>query len=74
MGVGREKQRFLSLAQLVEEGMGGMVVIGCCCNARQTGGIAADFQRGIAIDGLQSVEISIGVLCQRKGVNASYVC
>ena len=74
MGVGREKQCFLSLAQLVEEGTGGMVVIGCCCNARQTGGIAVDFQRGIAIDGLQGVEISIGVLCQRKGVNASYVC
>ena len=74
MGVGREKQRFLSLAQLVEEGTGGPVVIGCCCNARQTGGIATDFQRGIAIDGLQGVEISIGVLCQRKGVDASYVC
>ena len=29
MGVGREKQRFLSLAQLVEEGTGGMVVPGC---------------------------------------------
>lgn len=26
MGVGHEKQRFLSLAQLVEEGTGGMVV------------------------------------------------
>ena len=74
MGVGREKQRFLSLAQLVEEGTGGPVIFGCCCNARQTGGIAAEFLRGIALDGLQRAEISIGVLCQRKGVNASYVC
>ena len=74
MGVGCEKQRFLSLAQLVEEGTSGMVVLGCCCNARQTGGIAADFQRGIAIGGLLGVEIRIGVLCQRKGVHASYVC
>lgn len=74
MGVGREKQRFLSLTQLVEEGTGGMVVLDYCCNARQTGGIAADFQRGITIDGLQRDEISIGVLCQGKGVDASYVC